>query len=402
VQLAPLVWKKWVAEYAETIEGRQFCDDQVEGPFQFWEHLHQFEPTSDTTCTLEDRIQFVPPLGTAGRLVATPLVRRRIERVFAYRHRITRDDLREHHRFIDRPRQQVLISGASGLVGSALSAFLSTGGHRPVALVRGENRDGVHWNPERGELDAGALDGFDAIVHLAGENIAGGRWTAARKQRIRDSRVVGTRLVAETLAKMKSPPKTLVCASAIGFYGNRGDEQLSEDAAPGNDFLAEVCQEWEAATAPARDAGVRVVNLRFGVILAEQGGALKKMLPPFRAGAGGKVGNGRQWMSWIEIDDAVGAIHHSLMNEEVSGPVNAVAPNAVTNAEFTKVLGRVLRRPTIFPLPAFAARIAFGELADALLLASTRVVPTKLLKSGYPFRFPDLEPALRHILGRVK
>lgn len=297
---------------------------------------------------------------------------------------------------------KVLLSGATGLVGSSLTTFLTTGGHTVVPLHRSRSGKGVRWNPSRGELDAGEIEGFDAVVHLAGENIASGRWTAARKREIRDSRVKGTRLLCETLAKLKSPPKTLVCASAIGFYGDRGDESLDETAAAGTGFLPEVCQEWEAATEPARAAGIRVVNLRFGVVLSLAGGALKTMLPPFRMGVGGKLGSGKQWMSWIALDDAVGTIHHALITDGLSGPVNAVAPHAVTNLEFTKTLGRVLSRPTFFAVPAFGARIAFGELADALLLASTHVVPGKLSSSGYPFRFAHLEGALRHLLGRTR
>lgn len=400
VRLAPLFWKTWVAELAEVIDGRQFCDDQVEGPFVFWEHLHQFEPQGESSSLLEDRLQFVLPGGPLGRILGSPFVRRKIERIFAYRHRLTRDDLREHARAKHLPRQKVLVSGASGLVGSSLSAFLSTGGHRPVPLVRSRSQKGVHWNPERGELNPEEVEGFDAVVHLAGENIAAGRWTAARKQAIRDSRVNGTRLLCETLAKAKTKPKVLVCASAIGYYGERGEEEVDETSTAGTGFLPEVCREWEAATAPARDAGIRVVNLRFGVVLSMRGGALQKMLTPFLLGGGGKVGNGRQWMSWIALDDAVGAIHHAIITDGLAGPVNAVAPESVTNAEFTRTLGRVLSRPTILPLPAFAARLAFGELADALLLASTNVAPKRLTDTGYPFRFHELEPALRHLLGR--
>jgi uncharacterized protein (TIGR01777 family) len=237
-------------------------------------------------------------------------------------------------------------------------------------------------------------------VHLAGENIAGGRWTAAMKQKIRDSRVNGTRSLCEALARMESPPKVLVVASAIGFYGNRDDEIMDESSKAGEGFLSDVCREWEDATQAARDAGIRVVNLRIGVVLSPKGGALAKMLTPFKLGGGGIIGNGRQYWSWISIDDVAGAIHHALMTDSLSGPVNAVAPNAPMNREFTKTLGRVLRRPTILPMPAFAAKLALGEMANDLLLASTRVEPTKLIESGYKFRQPTLEKSLRHILGK--
>lgn len=299
---------------------------------------------------------------------------------------------------------KILISGSTGLVGTSLIPLLTTGGHEAVPLVRSKSAmaatAAVAWNPDANQIDAAGIEGFDAVVHLAGENIAGGRWTAARKARILDSRVKGTRLLCEALARTARPPKTLVCASAIGFYGNRGDETLTEDSPSGNGFLAKVCREWEAAAEPARNAGIRVVHLRFGVILTPAGGALAKMLLPFKLGAGGVIGNGRQYMSWITIDDTVGAVLHALATPGLNGPVNAVAPHPVTNREFTRTLGKVLSRPTIFPMPAFAARLAFGEMADELLLASTRVVPGRLMATGYNFRHERLEGGLRHVLGR--
>jgi hypothetical protein len=237
-------------------------------------------------------------------------------------------------------------------------------------------------------------------VHLAGENIAARRWSAKQKARIRDSRVVGTRLLCHALATAAAPPQFVICASAIGYYGDRVDEWLTEDSSPGTSFLCQVCRDWEAAADPARAAGIRVVHLRLGVILSANGGALAKMLLPFQLGVGGIVGNGRQFYSWIAIDDVVEAIQHAIGQPELRGPVNTVAPNPVTNDEFTKTLGRVLRRPTIFPMPAFAARLAFGEMADELLLASARVSPQLLIDSGYEFRFPLLESTFRHVLGR--
>jgi len=296
---------------------------------------------------------------------------------------------------------KILVSGSTGLVGSALVPFLLTGGHQVARLVRSQPTAGgeVPWDPAAGRLEATNLEGLDAVVHLAGERITG-RWTAAKKARIRSSRVQGTRLLAEALAGLKQPPKTLVCASAIGYYGNRGDEVLREDSPSGAGFLAEVCREWEAAARPAAEKGIRVVQLRIGVVLSPAGGALARMRTPFKLGLGGRIGNGKQYMSWIAIEDLTGAIHHALTNESLRGPVNAVAPRSVTNLEFTKTLGRVLGRPTLFPLPAFAARLAFGEMADELLLASTRVEPTKLVSSGYRFRAPELEGALRHLLGK--
>ena len=241
-----------------------------------------------------------------------------------------------------------------------------------------------------------------AVVHLAGENIAAGRWTPARKAEIRRSRVDGTRNLCEVLARLPHPPKVLVSASAIGLYGDRGAEILTEESAAGTGFLAEVCREWEAAAAPAARVGIRVVNLRFGMVLSPTGGALKKMLLPFKLGMGGRIGSGEQFTSWIALDDVIGAIHHVLCEESVRGAVNAVAPEPASNADFTRTLARVLRRPTLLPLPAFAARLALGEMADALLLGGARVMPARLQASGYRFRFPDLESALRHLLGRME
>lgn len=298
---------------------------------------------------------------------------------------------------------KILVSGATGLVGTSLRRSLTEKGHQVVPLVRSSPKDNaseIYWNPEQGTLSALELEGFDAVVHLAGESIAEGRWTDEKKRRIRESRLKGTGLLSETLAKLKEKPEVLVSASAVGFYGSRGDEIMDEQSASGSDFLAEVCREWELATQPAAQAGVRVVNLRFGVILSGEGGALAKMLLPFRMGAGGKLGGGRQYMSWVAIDDAVAAIEHALSNKMLRGPVNVVAPNAVTNEEFTKTLGHVLSRPTIFSVPAFAARLLFGEMADATLLSSQRVEPKRLTESGFTFKYPEVEGALRHILDK--
>ena len=299
---------------------------------------------------------------------------------------------------------KVVLTGSSGLVGSALIPVLTSGGHEVVRLVRSQPRpeaSEVRWDPETGEIDPAALEGVDAAVHLAGESIAAGRWTTSRKARILESRVKGTRLLVETLAGLGQRPKVLVSASAVGYYGDRGEERLTEESGSGSAFfLANVCRQWETATEPAAAAGIRVVNLRFGIILSGGGGALPRLLTPFRLGVGGRLGSGKQFMSWIAIDDVVGAIVHVLKTEALRGAVNAVAPQAVTNREFTKALGRVLGRPTLFPLPACAARLAFGEMADELLLASQRVEPAKLLASGYQFRFPEIEGALRHLLGK--
>ncbi|MEM9068210.1 MAG: TIGR01777 family oxidoreductase [Myxococcota bacterium] len=293
----------------------------------------------------------------------------------------------------------VAITGASGLIGSALRRSLEADGHRVRAMVRrAPQGDEIGWSPAEGTLDAAALEGVDAVVHLAGESVASGRWSEARKERIRSSRVQGTDLLARALAGCTNPPRVLVSASAIGFYGSRGDETLVESAGPGEGFLAEVCAAWESAADPARDAGLRVVHPRIGIVLAKDGGALSKMLTPFRMGVGGVVGSGTQFMSWIHLDDVVGMLRF-VIEHEVDGPFNAVGPAPVTNAEFTRALGRALKRPTFLPLPRFAARMALGEMADGLLLASARVLPEKIAAEGFRFRFETLANALDDVLG---
>ncbi len=374
---------------------------QVAGPFTVWDHVHSMQPAHEKSCCLEDRIHYELPFGWIGQAIGGAFARQTLARTFFYRHRVTMTDLAAHRKAQGIGLMNILVTGATGLVGSALIPFLTTGGHRVLRLVRRSTGrdDEVTWNPDTNSIDATKLEGLDAVVHLAGENIATGRWTASKKARIRDSRVNGTRLLSETLAKLKRPPKSLVGASAIGFYGDRGDEMMTELSSHGPSFLCDVCRDWEQATEPARLAGVRVVNLRIGVVLTPRGGALAKMLLPFKLCAGGVVGSGRQFMSWIAIDDVIGVIHHAMTTESLSGPVNAVSPNPVTNRDFTKTLGRALSRPTIFPMPAFVAKLAFGEMGDELLLASTRVMPERLQASGYEFRFPELTAALNHLLG---
>ena len=298
----------------------------------------------------------------------------------------------------------VLVSGSTGLVGSAVVKALTAEGHRITRLVRQEAPPGaatIAWDPAAKRLPTPALEGLDAVVHLAGENIAKGRWNAAKKAAIRDSRVQGTRVLCEALAQLVEPPKVLVSASAIGYYGSRGDRIMREESRPGSDFLAHVCQDWEAATKPAVERGIRVVNLRIGVVMAREGGALHKMLTPFKLGGGGVMGSGDQYVSWVALDDLTGIVLHALTNESLAGPVNAVAPHPVTNDELTKTLGRVLKRPTKAWMPTPVVKVLFGEMGDALLLSSTRVEPARLQASGYTFRYPELEGALRHILGRA-
>ena len=297
---------------------------------------------------------------------------------------------------------KIAITGSSGLIGSALVPFLQRSGHTVVRLVRSQvapEPGVVSWNPDSGKIDSSRLGEIDGVIHLAGAPIAAGRWTPEKKARIRDSRVKGTEFLVRALTRLSHKPKVFLCASAIGFYGNRGEEILTESSSQGAGFLAETALAWEGAAQSAEKEGIRTVNLRFGVVLSPHGGALKMMLPPFQMGVGGILGSGKQYMSWVAIDDLLGTISFLLTNESLRGPINVVSPNPVTNQEFTKTLGAVLRRPTLFPMPAFAVRLLFGELADEALLASARVEPERLKEAGYSFRYSELATALRHLLS---
>ncbi len=389
----------WTAEYREVEPGRGFTDIQVDGPFDRWVHAHRFEPGGDGGAVLHDRIACDLPLGVR---VGRECVARDLDRLLAYRHALTASDLAMHAGAASRPRLHVAVTGASGMIGSMLIPTLTTGGHRVTRIVRGAAGPGeIRWDPTGGGLDPGALRGIDAVVHLAGENIAAGRWAEASKLRMLESRRTGTRLLAEAVARAPEGPRILVSASAVGFYGERGEETLSETSGVGTGFLPEVAAAWEEGTRVAETAGVRVVRLRIGLVLTPGGGLLQRMLPVFRLGLGGRLGTGEQWMSWISADDLVGAFHHALTEEAVAGAVNAVAPGAVRNTEFTRAVGQALGRPTPFPVPGVALRLLFGEMADGAILVSARVLPDALTRSGYQFRHPTLAPALAHLLGRT-
>lgn len=297
---------------------------------------------------------------------------------------------------------RVLITGGKGFLGSRLAALLTKNGHQINFLTRRPNpgsAQDIYWNPEENQLDPKLIEGFEAVIHLAGDSIAAGRWTSAKKDRIRNSRVHGTRILSQALAKQFHPPKTFITASAIGFYGHRGDEPLSEASLKGTGFLSDVCFEWEAAADTAKDKGIRVAHARIGIVLGPGGGALAKMLLPFKMGMGGKLGSGEQFMSWVSVDDVIRALDFSLTHQNIRGPFNVTAPTPVTNEEFTKTLGKVLHRPTILPAPGFGLRLLLGEMADALLLSSTRVYPSKLEDAGFKFTYSNLETALQSILS---
>lgn len=398
IRMGPIPFT-WVARHSDHIEGQQFRDTLASffPGLLSWTHVHRMRPGPDaSTSVLEDDVTFRAWPGM------TWLIRAEFERMFDFRARRLPWDAQRHAAW-SRPVRRVAITGASGMVGTALAAFLSSGGHEVHRLVRRPARHGqreIFWNPDSGEIDAASLEGFDAVVHLAGTTVAT-RWTERAMRDIRESRVKGTSLLARTLAGLSRPPRMLISASGIGIYGkDRGTEELTEASTLGTDFLAEVGQAWEAAADPARQAGIRVVHPRIGMVLSPSGGALAKMLPAFLAGGGGRLGSGRQMISWISLEDLVGVMLFCIAREDVSGPINAVTPHAVSNAEFTRTLGRVLKRPTIFPVPGFALRLIFGGMADALLLGGQQARPAALQQAGFPFLLPQLEQALRHELGR--
>jgi uncharacterized protein (TIGR01777 family) len=400
VQAGPLRGK-WTAEHHDVVAGRQFADRQVTGPFKAWDHTHRFIPDGDDASILEDHLEYELPGGRVGRLLGSRPARPQLERVFRFRHERTRNDLERHLETRDAPRLKVAITGASGLIGRNLAAFLTSGGHEVVRVVRrrpaGDSE--VFWDPAAGEIDAAGLEGVDAVVHTAGESIAG-IWTASKKDAILRSRIDGTSLLARTLAGLEKRPRVLVSAAGVGWYGGRGDEVLTEDSSPGEGFLADVAVQWDASLDEAREAGIRVVTTRQGIVMTAAGGVLPLMLPVFRLGLGGRIGSGEQWFPWIALDDLLGIMLGALTDESLSGPVNAVAPGSVTNAVFTDVLGRVLGRPTVLAAPQAAVEKAGGQMARELLLDSMRVAPKRLEERSFRFLFPDLESALRFELGR--
>jgi len=402
MNVAPFSFR-WIAEHTDYEENRLFRDQQKKGPFALWIHTHRFEPDGTDACHLEDHIEYALPFHPLGNMVGASVIRKKLERIFDYRHRITALDMADHLSIKDQKPLNILISGAGGLIGSGLVPFLTAGGHHVTRLVRrpaASEKNEVCWDPASGHLNPDDIEGTDTVIHLSGENIGTGRWTEGKRKKIIESRTKSTRLIAETMTKLSPMPRVLVCASAIGWYGNRGNTVLTEKDVPGNDFISHVCEEWEKAAVPAVEKGIRVVFMRIGVVLTPAGGALGKVLPLFKLGIGGKAGTGSQYMSWIGTDDVIGAVYHVISDDRIHGPVNTVSPNPVTNLGYTETLGRVLSRPTLLPVPAAAIKLAFGRMGREILLSGARVMPDRLLETGYRFRNPDLEGALRHLLGK--
>lgn len=410
----------WVLGHKDYVKGKRFVDYQIVGPFDYWQQNHDFEEDGPSHSYLTDRVEFSVPMGLAGKIAGAGLIRSELSRLFRYRHALLARDMALLKRYGQKPLK-VLVSGATGLVGERLVALLLTQGHSVVRLSRrsGEAAIGaakasvgsseqssasalseIFWEPMAGTIESELPNDIDAVVHLSGRNVSAARWTVEEKQLIHQSRVKSTQYLCQLLAAMNKKPEVLVCASAIGFYGERGSEPLTEDASEGAGFLAQVCIDWEQAASAAKASGLRVVLARIGAVLSPKAGALAKLLPIFSAGGGGKIGDGKQYFSWVSIDDACGAIYHAIVTKQVEGPLNVVAPNCATNAEFTRAMGRALFRPTIFPVPPGVLRVAFGEMADALLMASVRVLPQKLKQTGYEFQDPDLLDAIKYLTGR--
>jgi uncharacterized protein (TIGR01777 family) len=394
--------RRWIAEYRACIKGKEFTDVQIAGPFKSWEHRHQFIPKGGEKCVLVDSIDYELPLGFLGRIFGKRFVAKKLEATFRYRHTVTAQDLTRASERPPEPPLTILVTGASGLVGSALVPYLENAGHKIITLGRRPNPDdprALTWDPDAGTLSLAAAGPLDAVIHLAGENIAAGRWSKNQKDRIFYSRKRGTRLLADALARLEKPPKVLVSASGVNYYEPSAYNIHTEESPLGTGFLSEVCRVWEGETRPAREAGVRVVNARLGVVLTPAGGALSKMLPIFKLGLGGRMGDGRQRMSWIALDDVIDVLHRAVIDPRFEGPVNVTSPNIVENREFSSTLGRVLHRPSLVPVPERALTLAFGEMARETVLPDLAVAPAKLKELGYDFRFPELESALKHLLG---
>ena len=406
----------WIAEHAGYDDGClrgdgacQFEDIQRSGPFAAWHHVHRMRP-ADGGAVLEDSVTFRLPLAAVAEPVGGRLARGQIERMFAYRHRVTHEDLRRHAE-ADAPPMTVALTGASGTVGRALGAFLQGGGHTVVRLVRrraevgsrGPQDQAVYWNPSQGEIDLPALAEAapDAVVHLAGEPVTSLNGTTAARRRIWESRTQGTQLLARALAALPRPPRVLVSASASGYYGDRGSQRLTEASAPGSSFLAEVCRAWEASTAEAEAAGIRTVHARIGLVTTPSSGPLQILAPVTALGLGGWPGDGAAYWSWISLDDVVYALHHAMLDEGLEGPLNLSAPEPVQTRAFVQTLASVQNRPAVLRVPEGLVRRAGGELARSLALASIRMLPQRLLDRGFRFATPDLRTALAHVLGRL-
>jgi len=402
VPLAPFLFTKWLAEHTEVTPPQSFTDEQKTGPFARWKHQHIFTALTPESSELHDSIDYALPFAPFSTLIARRMVERKLRRTFNFRHVRTLHDLKHHSALTIEKPKTILITGASGLVGRNLSALLEIAGHTVLTLSRraGNSDNAYQWDVPNGTLPQEALERADAVVHLAGENIAGKRWSVEQKKKILESRVMSTRLIVQKMKECQNPPEVFLSASAVGFYGDRGDEILTEESSntPAA-FTTHVAELWETEARKAEELGIRTIITRIGVVLTPEDGALKKMLPAFQAGVAGTLGSGKQWMSCISIDDLIYALHFLLVKREASGIFNLVSPEPVTNREFTKLLGKLLKRPTLLPVSAHGLQLALGEMSRELLLASVRVLPERLLNEGFHFSYPGIESSLKFVLG---
>ena len=392
----------WHARHILYEENRMFRDMQTKGPFSRWTHTHLFHERGPSRTDMEDHIEYALPFHPIGTMMAGRVVDAMIDRMFTCRHHVLAHDMRAHEK-AGLPPLRILVSGASGLIGSSLVPFLTTGGHEVFRLVRKKplrHDDEIFWDPAAGIIDTSALGHVDVVIHLAGENIGEKKWTPERKKLLIDSRIKSTTLLAKAVSALSPKPELFINASAIGFYGDRGEQPLTEKDDPGDLYIAEICRKWEEAAVRAVDPAIRTVLMRIGIGLSPKGGALGQLLFPFQAGLGASIGRGNQVMSWIGIDDILDAFLHVITVKSLSGPVNAVSPTPVTNGEFTRTLANVLNRPAWFRIPEAAIDLVFGEMGREILLSSTNVLPEKLVQTGFEFRHPSLEGVLRHLLGK--
>ena len=411
----PFVPFIWVAKHHSFKKNVQFMEDQISGPFVgpfpfwngAWHHQHLFEKIDNKNSRVIDKLDYDFPMNPFGTWFGGWYTKKRLKQMFAYRRNITQNDIKAQSKYNGK-KLDIAVTGASGLIGKDLVPYLTTAGHKVERLVRRRPRKGeLAWNIHKNQISS--LNDKDAVVHLAGENIGSlVRWSKWKRKEILDSRVRSTALLARHLDSLKRPPKVLVCASAMGYYGSYGDDILTEESEKGNDYFSHVVSEWEKAAQPAIDAGIRVVFLRFGIVMSPQGGALQRILLPAKLGGNPPIGGGKQWWSWLTIDDAVGSIYHAIITEKLSGPVNVASPNTVQQKNFAKTLGKIMwgknlgLLTNLFPLPRIVVKTVMGEMGDVLLLSSNRIDSSKLIDSGYEFRFENLENGLRHLLGMRK